>query len=314
MFTTDNIKNVGSLGEQKLIEQIKLWLQDAGRPSPEGIGDDCAVLPSLSLAEKLLATTDGVVLNRHFLETDSAELVGRKLLCRNISDIAAMGGEPTQALLVLMLPANLSINWLMQFIKGIKAVCLDYAIVLCGGDITEVPANFFAAYITLLGKATRPVLRTGGRVGDIVAVTGSLGGSINGKHLNFTPRINEGAWLAQQPEVRAMMDLTDGLAKDLPALLPEGAAVKMNTEAILLSPEASSWQQAFSDGEDYELLFVLDAAANWSEFKKEWESHFTLPITVIGTIVAADPAMKSPFIDAATGKELEVPGGYEHLS
>lgn len=219
-FTDCAADRIDALGEVALLEEIRTWLGEASPPAPQGIGDDCAVWAAPPAGKQLLLTTDAVVYGRHFDATCPPELAAGKLLKRNLSDIAAMGGTPHSALLALTLPRNLSLRWLERFYRGLRECSLKYQTPITGGDITEGTDNFFAAHITLIGHAERPLLRSGAQAGDHLFVSGALGGSLFGHHLHFEPRLAVGRWLAAQPDVHAMIDLTDGLAKDLPELLP----------------------------------------------------------------------------------------------
>jgi thiamine-monophosphate kinase len=147
-------------------------------------------------------------------------------------------------------------------------------------------------------------------------VTGELGGSLRGKHFRFTPRLAEGAWLAAQSAVRAMMDVSDGLAKDLRALTPRGAAPALDGEAIPIAAAARQLAResgrtplahALGDGEDYELAFVVDADADRAEFARRWRRQFPRTrLSCAGRFVAAG---KLP-----TGAvDLRAHHGYEHL-
>lgn len=294
---------IDTLGETLLLRTIRDWLGKASPAAPEGIGDDCAVWPQPPAGEQLLFTTDAVVYGKHFDATCPPQLAAAKLLKRNLSDIAAMGGTPHSALLALTLPRNLSLHWLEQFYLGLRDCALHYATPITGGDITEGTNDFFAAHITLVGHAKRPLLRAGAHIGDHLFVTGALGGSIHGHHLHFEPRLEQGRWLAAQPDVRALIDLTDGLAKDLPELLPENTAppavALLELDSLPLSAAANATANpaaeptkphaattalanplplpllaALCDGEDYELLFAVDGRTDPQAFIARWQAHF----------------------------------------
>ena len=175
------------------------------------------------------------------LTTPSRRAAGAKLLKRNLSDIAAMGGRPGSAVLSLALAPATSVRWLREFYLGLAACARSHGVKIVGGDITQAPAGFFGAFLTLHGEATGPrvLTRTGARAGDTIFVTGRLGGSRLGHHYKFTPRLREGAWLAAQPEVMAMMDISDGIAKDIWALTPAGLIASINPADIPVSAAAS---------------------------------------------------------------------------
>jgi thiamine-monophosphate kinase len=238
-----------------------------------GIGDDCAVLPP-SRGRQLI-TVDPVIYGRHFDDAVPPRAVGQKLLKRNLSDLAAMGGRPTAAVLALTLDARVSRRWLEGFYRGLAVTAHRYRVAIVGGDIAQAD-GIVAASLTLLGEAAGPrvVTRTGARVGDWILVTGTLGGSLVTKHhYRFTPRLGEGAWLARRKEVRAMMDVSDGLAKDLHALTPAGALPALDAAALPLRRGAGV-AAALTDGEDYELVFAVDRATKPAVFTAVFNRAF----------------------------------------
>jgi thiamine-monophosphate kinase len=325
-FSQNPAEAVAALGESALLRAIRGWLAKVTLPPPRGIGDDCAVLDTPS-TDAQLATTDGVVYGRHFDDTSSPAAVGEKLLKRNVSDIAAMGGRPGPALLNLLLAGNVSLAWLEQFYAGLAQACERYGVTLVGGDLAQGPDDFLAAHLTLLGTPGEKILcRAGAQIGDTLYVTGELGGSILGKHLDFAPRLDEGRWLAHQENVRGAIDITDGLAKDLPEILPPGADAVLDPALLPIAPAArtlaardgrSALLHALIDGEDYELLFALAAVGDATAFEKDWRSHLRVPLSRLGVI--------APARDAASGRDRQLrnpagapllpPGahGYEHL-
>jgi thiamine-monophosphate kinase len=305
-FTNTLAESVGAWGEAKLITQIRRWLGSASPASPFGVGDDCAVLAPAN--RRQLITVDPVIYGRHFDDTVSPLAVGAKLLKRNLSDIAAMGGRPTAAVVALTLDPLVSQTWLRQFYRGLARCAADHRVPIVGGDIAESP-GIFAASLTLLGQATGPriLTRVGARLGDRIYVTGVLGGSLaSGHHVKFKPRLAEGAWLAAQPEIRAMMDLSDGLAKDLPALCPPGCDPALDPAAIPRRPGADL-AQALTDGEDYELVFVLSGRVDHERFELAWSRKFPqVKLTCIGNFVTN----RTRSILAVDLKSFQ---GYEHL-
>ena len=197
-FTQNVRDSVSALGEEKLIARIRRWLGTVSPRAPFGIGDDCAVLPGVR--GRQLITVDPVIYGRHFDATVPPRAAGAKLLKRNLSDLAAMGGRPTAAVLSLILDARVSLTWLEQFYRGLGACARRYRVPIVGGDVAQAD-GILAASLTLLGQAAGPrvVARTGARPGDWIHVTGVLGGSLrSGHHFRFRPRLSEGAWLARQ--------------------------------------------------------------------------------------------------------------------
>lgn len=318
LFTTQRRHSVLALGEQRLIVAIRDWLGDASPRSPFGIGDDCAVVPSSG--RPMLITTDPVIHGQHFDDTVPARAVGAKLLKRNLSDIAAMGGRPVAAVLSLALAPETDTRWLRDFYRGLAATARTFRVRIVGGDITQGPRGFFGAFLTLHGEAAgmRAVTRSGARAGDALYVTGSLGGSLLGHHYKFTPRLAEGAWLARRTEVRAMMDLSDGLAKDLGSLTPRGLAPALCAPAMPISRAArqratqtgaAPLAHALGDGEDYELLIVVARDADRAAFERAWGKRFPrVPLSRIGIFVRADDRAA-----LAGAINLGDYNGYEHL-
>ncbi|WOO43464.1 thiamine-phosphate kinase [Rubellicoccus peritrichatus] len=317
-FTTEADKAIGAIGEAELIGRIRSWLGPCTPAAPYGMGDDCAVLQKKSN----LSAIDPVIYGKHFDDSVSPQDAGAKLLKRNLSDIAAMGGKPNDALLALTPSANLRLDWIEQFIGGLREVAERYGVTIIGGDVAEAPGEAFIAHLTITGFAEKPIPRRGAKTGDTLWVTGSLGGSIIGKHYNFEPRLREGQWLADHGSVRGMIDLTDGLSKDLPQLLPDGAVALLNLDQIPLSYEAHSMAQksnqvplyhAFSDGEDYELAFALAAEAEPEAFLKAWKNEFELPLTCIGQISTVSEMSDDRLLNSETQKAISFGNGYEHL-
>jgi thiamine-monophosphate kinase len=314
-FTKNKSGSVAALGEESLIALIRRWLGPVSPPAPFGIGDDCAVLPAAKTRQ--LITTDPVIYGRHFDHATPPTAVGAKLLKRNLSDLAAMGAQPTAAVLALTLDPRVSVRWLEQFYRGLAAAARRWRVRIVGGDLTQA-RNFVGAYLTLLGSAAGPrvITRTGARPGDAIYVTGQLGGSRLGHHWRFTPRLAEGAWLARQPAVRAMMDVSDGLAKDLRALTPPGAKPAIDAAAVPVSAAArrvakrtkkSPLHHALCDGEDYELVFALARTADRAAFEKNWLRAFPRTrLTRLGQFVRADKLPTSTL-------RLERFIGYEHF-
>jgi thiamine-monophosphate kinase len=305
-FTKKHQESVSALGEEKLIAEIRRWLGAASPRAPFGIGDDCAVLPA-SRGRQLI-TVDPVVYGRHFDDAVPPRAVGEKLLKRNLSDLAAMGGRPTAAVLALTLDARVSLRWLEQFYRGLAACALRHRVPVVGGDITQAE-RMVAASLTLLGEAagSRVVTRTGARLGDWIYVTGLLGGSLRtGHHHRFVPRLREGAWLAQHRSVRAMMDVSDGLAKDLHALTPADVVPALDARSLPRRP-GSDLRAALTDGEDYELVFAFAARADRGAFARAWRRKF--PRTRLSCLGRFEP----PGIQSADMIRLGDYRGYEHL-
>jgi len=315
LIATHARDSVRALGEEGLIDRIRHWLGQANPPAPFGIGDDCAVLePS---AKQQVVTVDPIIYGRHFDDGVAARAVGAKLLKRNLSDIAAMGAEPTAAVVALALGADADARWLEQFYRGLAREARRFRVKIVGGDVAQLETGFVAT-LTLVGRASknRILTRRGAKIGDAIYVSGELGGSLLGHHLSFKPRLAEGAWLAEQPSVRCLMDLSDGLAKDLRALTPARARAALDRDAIPVSAAAqrraqstgvSALTHALTDGEDYELVFAVDGKASLGKFEKSWRRRFRARLTKVGYFVSASSARQEREIDWS---KLH---GYEHL-
>lgn len=316
-FSERPAETIASLGEQKLLARIRRWLGAAAPASPAGMGDDCAVLaPSRrgrGAAPATLVTVDPVIFGEHFDASVPPRAVGRKLLRRNLSDIAAMGGRPRAAVLALALDPRTRLDWLEAFYRGLAADARAFGVPLVGGDLATHHGGLVAT-LTLLGETTAPggraLTRRGASVGDWIAVTGRLGGSLaSGRHHSFTPRLAEGRWLARRPEVVALMDLSDGLAKDVHALAPAGARPLIFGE-LLPRHEGVDLRGALTDGEDYELLLALRATpVEARKLLTAWRRAFPrLPLTLVGQFA---PRAASPAAHGAL--DLSAYHGFEHF-
>jgi thiamine-monophosphate kinase len=288
------------LGEDAVIRR----LTDPLRPSADvlaGPGDDCAVLAGAAPGIFRLLKTDCVIEGIHFTPDTVPERVGWKAAARVVSDFAAMGGgQPAHALVTLVTPPERPIGWAEALYAGLSRCAREHGFRIVGGESSRPPAAAPATVISVSLSGTIPAdrcrFRSGGRPGHSVWVTGHLGGSFaSGKHLDFRPRLREARWLSSRWPVSAMMDLSDGLGRDLPRLADRsGTSYRLDTAALPCSPGCSS-DQACTDGEDYELLFALERPPTETDLAA-WHSAFPdLPLTRIGllTTPSADPAPAS---------------------
>lgn len=228
-----------------------------------GPGDDAAVV-TFDSPQQWLITADMLIEGSHFILKDTPpESIGRKLVAVNLSDIAAMAGIPLLATVSLAVPAGVSGDFLLEVSKGIEALAHKFGVAIVGGD-TNSTKGPLALSMNLLGKATDkgPVLRTTARKGDAILVTGTLGGSIQGKHLHFTPRVEEALYLHNHFPITSMIDISDGIASDLRRLTQDkGLGAELIKSAIPISAalrnSSHMLRHALTDGEDYELLFTM---------------------------------------------------------
>lgn len=278
------MKTLGDLGEDPLIAQLCSGLTGSDHLLV-GPGDDCAVIDTGKTLT--LLKTDAVVEGVHFLKDTSARKVGWKAVARVLSDFAAMGGKPGELLITLALTKDTPVRWTRELYQGMEKCLAEHGGVIVGGETTSLPEGS-PAMISVAGRGTvtrsQLVTRSGGKAGDAIFVTGRLGGSLQGKHLTFTPRLAEADWLTSHFKIRSMMDLSDGLAKDLPRL------AGMSECSFHLDPEAlprnrgCTAEQALGDGEDFELLFTVSSQSA-AKLEKDWvKASPKLPLTRIGQL------------------------------
>lgn len=312
------MKTLRTIGENQLLRSILPRLPQRS-DTPVGPGDDCAVVRVTGSSDDWIFTTDPVIERRHFLPATPARLVGRKAIARVVSDIAAMGGTPLWILINLVAPARMSVRRIHRLYDGVADAARTWDLGILGGDTAE--GDTLELHITGIGSIPRgtAVLRSGARTGDSLYVTGTLGGAClprSRHHLLFEPRIEAGRFLAESRFATAMMDLSDGLAADLPRLLDaSGRGVQVDAAAIPLSRAArrtgNPLRHALDDGEDFELLFSV-AARNRDRFETAWNRNFPkLPATRIGRIMA-NPKKRMLRLPDGTLQPFR-PGGYQHF-
>ena len=291
------MKTLEDIGEDALIARL-VALVPTGEAG-EGPGDDCAVVDEGGERLRLLKT-DALVEGVHFLRDADAKAVGWKAVARVISDFAAMGGVGEHFLVTLALPGTMEVAWIEDFYRGMGECLARYGARLAGGETSRVPEGSAAVIsVAAAGSVARgkAVMRSGGRPGDGIWVTGRLGGSLAGKHLTFFPRVEEGRWIAENLRPMAMMDLSDGLAKDLPRLAKStGCGFSLDRVAIPIS-EGCSLAQALGDGEDFELLFTAPPDADVSGWREIFPE---LELTRIGELVPE-------------GEGESLAGGWDHF-
>lgn len=289
---------LNQLGEDAVLARLLSALPAAAPSLLVGPGDDCAVVQRDAHWDTLLKT-DALVEGVHFTPDTPPALIGRKALARAVSDIAAMGGLPEHALITLMVHGSRAVEQLQGIYAGLGELAARFGISLAGGETSALPQQGLAISLTLTGRVERgrAILRSGGRAGDVLCVSGKLGGSFaSGRHLSFTPRVELARKLAAGPlRPSAMMDLSDGLAADLPRLARAcGCDFALDTHALPCHAGCTP-QQALNDGEDYELLLALPPAA-----AQQLPQHPELDLTCIGQLTP--------------GTAHSLSGGWQHFS
>lgn len=247
---------ITQLGEFGLIERIKRRVS-TDTSVKKGIGDDCAVL-AYNKDKYQLFTCDMLLEGIDFQPHEDPYLIGRKAIAVSLSDIAACGGLPQHCLVSLGLPKNTRVKFLDKLLAGMLSLTNKYKLNLVGGDLSR--ADKLVIDVSMLGvvEQKRLVLRSNAHLGDIIFVSAPLGGSIKGKHLRFTPRINEARFLTQRFKINSMIDISDGLAQDLAHILKASKVGAFIYEKLIpLDRQAKNLEDALFAGEDFELLFTL---------------------------------------------------------
>ncbi|MGF1579228.1 MAG: thiamine-monophosphate kinase [Gemmataceae bacterium] len=251
-------------GEFELIR----WIRDRTEERPQveiGPGDDTAVVRWNS--NRCLFTTDSLLEGTCFLLAEAGpHRVGRKAMAVNLSDIAAMAGKPVAAVVSVCLPKEANSDLVQGLYEGMREVADEFETAIVGGD-TSVWGGELVISVAMIGQVTGkgPVLRSGARLGDWVCVTGPLGGSIQGKHLDFSPRVHEAQTLHTRVDLTAMIDISDGLASDLNHICEESGCgavlfsqdIPLTNESLYSPGPLSPVEHGLHDGEDLELLFTV---------------------------------------------------------
>lgn len=277
------MNRLDGMGEDALIARL-VGLVPTGA-GLEGPGDDCAVADEGGAHLRLLKT-DALVEGVHFVRGENARRVGWKAVARVVSDFAVMGGLPERLLATLALPAETELQWVEDVYRGMGDCLKEFGAVMVGGETCRVPQGSAAVIsISGTGRVERDslVTRSGGNAGDGIWVTGTLGGSLRGKHLDFMPRVLQARWLVEHFKPTAMMDLSDGLARDLPRLAGASGCGFVLDRAMIPVTGGHTLEQALEDGEDFELLFTIPESEG---FEIGWERIFPgLRLSRIGRLV-----------------------------
>lgn len=282
-----------------------------------GPGDDAAVLRLVDSVD-CVVTVDMLMDGVDFL-VDQVEpwRIGRKSLAVNLSDLAAMASRPIAAVVALALPRRGGLELAKRFYEGLIPLAEQFQTAIAGGDTNSWDGPLVVS-ITVMGSVgSRGVWRrAGAKPGDVIVATGQFGGSILGRHLDFTPRVNEALALAERYDVHAAIDVSDGLSLDLSRIAEEsGCGAVLKLDAVPISDDArrlsqldgrSPLEHALSDGEDFELLLAVPP----NEAQRMMaERPINVPLSVIGQFIA-EPGLWSL---GASGERNPLPArGYQH--
>lgn len=335
------LKHASPITEDDLIAAMVEALGAPPRTLRVGIGDDAAAW-KVSPHHVSLLTTDMLVDGVHFrLEGTSPEALGHKALAENLSDIAAMGGWPTVALIALGITAQVDEAWVRGLYAGLAALARKARCAIAGGDVVRAPALTIA--ITVAGEVRPTHLRTrvGARPGDIAAVTGPLGlagaglrmldahtlaslppshaQTLQAAYLTPQPRLREGRFLGSRRAVRALMDLSDGLSTDAARMArASGVDVVLDAAALTPVPALVAAAQALNTdvtdlilngGDDYELLTAVEPRA-FKHVAATFSKRFGRPLQSVGRF---EPGSGRTWIERLGKREPLVPAGYDHL-
>ena len=297
--------------EFSLIDWIRQQ-QSSSAALEVGIGDDGAVI--LPQDSRTVVVADMLMEGTHFVFPDaSPQLAGRKALAVNLSDMAAMLAIPELAFVSLALPRTNGREIGEGVMEGLQALADEYDVVVAGGD-TNAWDGPLVINVTVTGQSESPVLRSTAKAGDWIFVTGQLGGSIRGHHLNFNPRVREAFEIRDAVDsIHAMIDLSDGLSSDLHHILSSSkVGAEIFAQRIPISSRVTeeafekSLQHALNDGEDFELLFTVSEDTG----RKLLQRTFDFDLTHIGQIT---PRANELTIEYADGARRNLPaGGFSH--
>lgn len=283
-----------------------------------GIGDDTAALHRTKTSVDLFAT-DFVIEGTHFTRANATGVdIGWKAMARNISDIAAMGGVPTAAVVGFACPRGTDETIVHEIEKGLHKAAKKFNCPIVGGDMST--ARHIVISVAILGRAEKRYVatRAGAETGDAVLCTGTLGGAGAKKHLRFIPRIKEAQFLVQHTSVTSMIDISDGFIQDLSHILHasrKGVCV-FDVQVPFSSEIRKAYrthqtrlQHAFYDGEDYELLFTVPQKKVGQLFE-QWDAHaMKTPLTVVGKITREKKIVR---LDEAGYEHAIAVKGYAH--
>lgn len=321
------------LTEDSLIATIAAAIGAPARPLRVGIGDDAAAWQP-NAHHLSLITGDMLVDGVHFRRSDSTpERIGHKVLAKNLSDIAAMGGRPVLAVVALGITPDLDEEWYRAFYAGMSALARSTRCAIAGGDIVRAPALTIA--VTVVGEVRRTSmrLRSGARPSDVLAVTGALGLAAAGLRVidggtardrfeaavrayeQPQPRLAEGVFLGASRAVHALMDLSDGLSTDVrrmarashaDAVIERG---ELFVHEALRNIDADPYSLILDGGDDYELLVAIDRRS-FDYVAQTFRKRFGRPLRAVGRVEKGNGDI---WIEHDGKREPLAAGGYDHL-
>ncbi len=337
---------VADLGERALIERIRARVPPPPPGLIVGIGDDAAVAAGERGGLQVL-TTDAVVEGVHFdRRFSSASDIGYKALAVNVSDVAAMGGTPRLALVSLMLPDHFPLRELDALFDGLLAMAGECGVAVAGGNLTRSPGPLIVDVTAVGSVRPRKILtRGGGRPGDALYVTGTIGAAVAGlhwlrsreappesivarpedaglagcvaRHCRPSPRVRIGMLLGRNRAASACMDLSDGLADALTQIAAaSGTGAKIDASTLPIDPGAAAWftssaqdpvTASLAGGDDYELLFAVPKRRR-GRLRSVARETRGVPLTCIGELTA-EPGV----VVARDGQMIPLPAGFTHF-
>jgi len=312
------MKALKDIGERKLLKRYRNAFP-LTKDVYIGSGDDTAVLYRDAKTFDLL-TTDFVIEDKHFKRSTSTGFeIGWKAMARNLSDIAAMGGWPVAAVVGLACPKTTSLTLLSGIEQGLRSASQKFGCPIVGGDLSTT--NKITISVTIMGRVEKKCLttRAGAKLDDLIVCTGTLGGSICGKHKKFTPRLKEARFLVEHIKPNAMIDMSDGLVQDLGHILDESkCGAELYEVQIPISQEVKKRSVRFStqlkhalcDGEDYELLFTMNARKVDALFVAAKKDAIKTQFTVLGKTTSKRGIV---MINEAGSSRKIMMTGYEHF-
>jgi thiamine-monophosphate kinase len=301
------------MNEKEILDRIpKIFPQ--GEEVLIGPGDDCAVL-DFGMDSYFLMAVDQLVSDIHY-DRDStfAAKIAKKLLNRNLSDIAAMGGKPAHALATMALSKKTASDdyWIKEFLESLSKESETWGISVCGGDISSSGSDSDSFSLTITGWVTKEslCLRSSAKPGDLLLATGLFGNSLpSGHHIDFTPRIEQAEFLAGA-FTKAMIDVSDGL------LIDSARLAEMSGLGLILEPktiparEKASLKKRLTDGEDYELLLAVHPEKA-KLLLHEWPFD-DIPLTEIGLFTSENPGIVRDSNNKVLYDGPESKAGYIH--